>query len=272
MVGILFATTAACGGAETFHAKPDSGGLPSGPGIGGASGGGGDDAGGGAAGSGGDDGGDDRSGGSGGTAGEDAPVDIPAGAGGSAGSGGQGGGSGGSGGSDAGRDLPGGSGGSDAGRDVPVETVPPACTSTPDCPCFQYGAHAYRFCKAGRTHSAAQSNCVAQQMRLVRVDSDAENKWLYSTKIAQNFMTTWLGGSDAMTEGDWRWADNTPFWTGRGLANGGMPVNNLYNAWEVGAAEPNQTGDEDCAAFWYQHDRWADLTCTDLNAYICESY
>jgi hypothetical protein len=227
---------------------------------------GGNDGGGGGAGFEGEDGGDDLSGGSGGAAGEDAAMDISQSSGGSSGSGGNGG-------LDAGRDVPagsGGSGGQDAARDTPVEA--PACVSTADCPCLVFGGHAYRFCRAPRNHGDARANCVAQQMRLVRVDSDAENQWLYSTKIAQNFTTTWLGASDTAVEGEWRWADNTLFWMGRGASSGGMPVNSLYNAWQSNAGEPNQTGEEDCAGFWYTNDRWADLTCTDLYSYICESY
>jgi hypothetical protein len=162
-------------------------------------------------------------------------------------------------------------GGRDSGADLPAEQAP-ACASTTDCPCFSYGGHAYRFCTAPRSRSAAQANCVALGMRLVRIDSDAENQWIHSTKVAQNFMTTWIGANDIVTEGDWRWPDDVPFWTGKGGVAGSGPVGNLFNAWETSKYEPNQNGDEDCAAYWYTDAGWADLTCTDAYSYVCELY
>ncbi len=140
------------------------------------------------------------------------------------------------------------------------------------CDCESFGGHAYRFCRTGRAFTAAESECVAHGMRLVRLDSDAENSWAYQTKKAKGMMTTWIGATDAVTEGDWRWVDSTPFWLGRGPGSQGKSVGGLYQDWDVGADEPNQNGDEDCGGFWYMIPTWADLTCTDANAYICEEY
>jgi hypothetical protein len=179
------------------------------------------------------------------------------------------------GGRESGSDVPAEGGPSDAGResggDLPAEQAP-ACASTADCPCFSYGGHAYRFCTAPRARSAAQANCVSLGMRLVRIDSDAENQWVHSTKVAQNFMTTWIGANDIVTEGDWRWPDDVPFWMGNGGVAGSGPVGKLFNAWETSKNEPNQNGDEDCAAYWYTDAGWADLTCTDAYSYVCELY
>ncbi|HEY2901798.1 MAG TPA: lectin-like protein [Polyangia bacterium] len=149
---------------------------------------------------------------------------------------------------------------------------PLGCVSSADCDCQFYGGHAYRFCKVGHAFTDAEASCVAQNMRLIRIDNDAENAWAYATKQAETMPTTWIGATDAVTEGDWRWIDNTPFWSGLGATAGGKPVGGLYNNWDTGAAEPNQTGDEDCGGFWYAVPTWADLTCTDANAYICEAY
>lgn len=143
---------------------------------------------------------------------------------------------------------------------------------TTNCVCETFGGHAYKFCSFGREFTAAQADCVAQGMRLVRIDSDAENKWVYTTKNAKGFMSTWIGASDGPADardGDWRWTDNVPFWTGRGA---GSPVGGLFNAWNTGAQEPNQNGNEDCAGYWYMDETWADLGCTDANKYVCEAY
>jgi hypothetical protein len=149
---------------------------------------------------------------------------------------------------------------------------PPDCVSSADCSCEFFGGHSYRFCKTGRGFIAAQASCVSQGMRLIRLDSDAENTWAFQTKQTLLMLTTWIGASDIATEGDWRWTDGAAFWSGRGPPAGGHAVAGLYNAWNLGADEPNQNGDEDCAGYWYMTPTWADLTCTDNNPYICEQY
>ena len=58
---------------------------------------------------------------------------------------------------------------------------------------------------------------------------------------------------------------------GKAGAAGAGPVNGLFNAW--GTSQPDdQNGNEHCADYDYGNDRWADVPCTNHNAYICELY
>jgi hypothetical protein len=289
-LGILVATSAGCPAPDQFYRHRDAGGA-------GVVGAGGRDAGltglGGTTASAGSGGaaGTSALGGAFGSAGRDAGSDLTAGAAGAnagaTGTAGTIGGAGstgvaGTGGRDAGSAGATGSGGRDAsgaggtagssGSDASADQAAPACTSTPDCHCETYGGHAYKFCGAGRGFVAAHDDCAAQGMRLIRVDDEAENQWAFATKVAKGFPGVWIGASDMATEGDWRWSDDTPFWTGKAGVAGSGSVDALFNAWQTSPAQPDQNGEEDCAGFSYSNDRWADLVCTDHNAYICELY
>jgi hypothetical protein len=252
-LGILVETAAACPGPDQYYRHRDAGGMPSAVTGAGGVGGSAHDA---------------------GVAGLGGSVGAVGAAGstGAAGAGGRDAGSAGAAGSSAADAAGGGGGAGSSGSDASTDQAAPACTSTADCHCESYGGHAYKFCGAGRGFIAAQDDCAAQGMRLIRVNDAAENQWAFATKVAKGFPGVWIGASDLATEGDWRWSDDTPFWTGKAGVAGSGPVNALFNAWQTSPAQPDQNGDEDCAGFSYSTDRWADLACTDHNAYICEAY
>lgn len=76
--------------------------------------------------------------------------------------------------------------------------------------------------------------------------------------------SAWISGTDAASEGDWRWAfarKNGQFWLGDydGRATG-------YANWNDG--EPNNSGDEDCAEIDLGGGRWNDSYCGETKWYI----
>ena len=80
----------------------------------------------------------------------------------------------------------------------------------------------------------------------------------------------WLGGSDANTEGDWRWVEGPEgdengglglqFWQGRGIGSGGFAVNGSYENWND-PREPNDSGGpgEDALQILSTDGEWNDL-------------
>lgn len=129
---------------------------------------------------------------------------------------------------------------------------------------FEHDGHTYKLIESTATWEQAKN--VAEKMTLgghsgylVRIDSAAENKAIFeivSGRLSskQRDATTpndgsgtafiWLGGSDAASEGDWRWLDNgDPFWLGD---FNGSSVGGRYHNW--GVQPDDATGSEDALA------------------------
>lgn len=66
----------------------------------------------------------------------------------------------------------------------------------------------------------------------------------------------WMGLSDDLTEGVWRW-----------LTNGSTPT---FTDWQPGQPN-NYHNKQDCAHFYYSFDyKWEDTECTANNLPLCE--
>ena len=129
---------------------------------------------------------------------------------------------------------------------------------------FEHDGHTYKLIESTATWE--QANNVAEKMTLgghsgylARIDSAAENRAIFdivSGRLSseQRDATTpndgsgtafiWLGGSDAASEGDWRWLNNgDPFWLGD---FNGSSVGGRYHNW--GVQPDDATGSEDALA------------------------
>jgi hypothetical protein len=101
----------------------------------------------------------------------------------------------------------------------------------------------------------AQADCKAQGGHLTTVTSKAENNFL-NTQMAQYASYFWIGASDTIVEGQWKWATGEP-WN--------------YTAWAD--SQPSSSGGTDYAYFnvasnvdggrWYAYNNYAE-------SYVCE--
>ncbi|AWN41722.1 hypothetical protein DK389_15910 [Methylobacterium durans] len=107
--------------------------------------------------------------------------------------------------------------------------------------------HYYKFVDGGYTFVQAQAAAAASGGYLATVTSAQENSFIFGLTAGAY---AWLGGSDAQTEGQWRWVSGpetgTTFWNGgtNGSASSGQFAN-----WQPGT-EPNNLGDEDHVHMW----------------------
>lgn len=132
------------------------------------------------------------------------------------------------------------------------------------CTSESYGGHIYWFCPALRNWSTAQSSCAAIGQNLARIDSRAENDFIWA-RIG--LVTRWIGASDSVTEGNWRWTlGNQQFWSGTYL--GGSTVDQLFTKWAL--LQPDNFLNQDCGQMNLDG-TWSDQGCAALAGYVCES-
>ena len=141
---------------------------------------------------------------------------------------------------------------------------PAECSSAaPDvsCTCEVYGAHDYWFCATYLTFSASENKCKSVGMHLPKIETQAEDDWLFSTAASKSFGEYFLGATDAATPNEWSWLAGGKFWSG--LADGTALA---YSHWS--ANEPNAS--DDCVVV-QSNGPWDDRLCTYQRLYVCET-
>ena len=112
--------------------------------------------------------------------------------------------------------------------------------TTPTMPGFtsqqNYNGHSYYRSTGSMTWTAARQACTNMGGYLVTINSAAENNFIFNL-----WPSGWIGLTDEVVEGQWRWVT-------------GEPV--TYTNWNSG--EPNNAGNEDYAQF-VSNGRWNDL-------------
>jgi hypothetical protein len=99
---------------------------------------------------------------------------------------------------------------------------------------------------------------------LVTVTSNEESEFIYTSVTSS---VVWAGGSDAETEGVWKWITGpeagTVFWNGG--PGGSSPT---YARWNGG--EPNNLGNEDFLHLHWSGPRWNDIPSGNRYLYVIE--
>jgi hypothetical protein len=139
------------------------------------------------------------------------------------------------------------------------------------CRSAAFNAHTYAFCDSPLVFVAAQTDCRARGMFLVRIDDAAENVWVHSMIPAADQASNnvslwrWLGGNDLVANEDWRWDDGQAFWAGAGS---GSAVNGAYTNW----TNRGPNGPNSCLSMEARTASWHNMFCGNPLPYVCEQY
>jgi hypothetical protein len=154
----------------------------------------------------------------------------------------------------------------DSGTEFPSDGATAAsCDGTDDglCPCASAtdGDTRYLFCLDVATWEQARDRCADYGYRLVQIDDEAEQEFVWTAATdAVGRQDWWIGLTDADTEGEFVWSDGSPL--------GG------FAPWAPD--QPDQGGvetvEEDCVELNESNEgQWNDLACgTDYLDFICE--
>ncbi|XP_021475417.1 CD209 antigen-like protein A [Oncorhynchus mykiss] len=103
-----------------------------------------------------------------------------------------------------------------------------------------------------KTWEESRQDCLERGADLVIINSREEQTFVFNLHLR-----AWIGLSDSVTEGTWKWVDGTPLTTGY---------------W--GKGQPDDRGQEDCAEIYYGQDdpvkTWNDDKCGTNHNWICE--
>uniref|UniRef100_A0A668AQ50 C-type lectin domain-containing protein n=1 Tax=Myripristis murdjan TaxID=586833 RepID=A0A668AQ50_9TELE len=110
----------------------------------------------------------------------------------------------------------------------------------------KFSSSCYFISSESKNWDESRQDCLRRGADLVIINSREEQ--------VRHGDTLWIGLSDRVREGEWRWVD------GSGLN---------YRSWAKG--EPNDAGGrEDCGELVKGLDAWNDLPCSDGRPWICE--
>uniref|UniRef100_A0A673Y913 CD209 antigen-like protein E n=1 Tax=Salmo trutta TaxID=8032 RepID=A0A673Y913_SALTR len=103
-----------------------------------------------------------------------------------------------------------------------------------------------------KTWKESRQDCLDRGADLVIINSKEEQTFLFNLHLR-----AWIGLTDSVTEGTWKWVDDTSLTT---------------KYWRGG--QPDDNGQEDCAEIYYGQDdpvqTWNDDNCLKYHDWICE--
>ncbi|XP_005917437.1 macrophage mannose receptor 1 [Haplochromis burtoni] len=119
---------------------------------------------------------------------------------------------------------------------------------------FEFGDFCYKPFGDKKTWHDAQSSCRALGAELVSILSMTEQSWLEGYL----YMATsdiWIGLNDLFYAGLFSWSDQHI---------------TTFTYWAPGEPNNHDGFSEDCVEMLHQSGRWNDVTCTELNTYVCK--
>nr|XP_046193611.1 CD209 antigen-like protein E [Oncorhynchus gorbuscha] len=108
-----------------------------------------------------------------------------------------------------------------------------------------------------KTWEESKLDCLARGADLVIINSRQEQKLLYQLDGDADLLV-WIGLTDSVNEGTWKWVDGTPLTT---------------SYWKRGKPDHGGTNNKDCVEVYHRDNvlaNWNDAPCNHMLHWICE--
>ncbi|XP_071264057.1 CD209 antigen-like protein E isoform X2 [Salvelinus alpinus] len=108
-----------------------------------------------------------------------------------------------------------------------------------------------------KTWQESRLDCFERGADLVIINSEEEKKLLYQLDGDADLLV-WIGLTDSVNEGAWKWVDGTPLTT---------------SYWKSGQPERGDTNNKDCVEVYHRDSvlaNWNDAPCNRMLHWICE--
>ncbi|XP_071264244.1 fibronectin-like isoform X4 [Salvelinus alpinus] len=118
----------------------------------------------------------------------------------------------------------------------------------------RFGCSCYYLSTEGKTWEKSRQDCLERGADLVIINSEEEQTFINGFESVK---WVWIGLTDSVTEGTWKWVDGTPLTT--------------PSYWR--SEEPNGGGRENCVEIYYISSGqgvWRDYDCSFSQQWICE--
>uniref|UniRef100_A0A3B3INI1 C-type lectin domain-containing protein n=1 Tax=Oryzias latipes TaxID=8090 RepID=A0A3B3INI1_ORYLA len=120
---------------------------------------------------------------------------------------------------------------------------------------IRFGSSCYFLSGESKSWDEARESCRARKADLVVINTEGEKTFLFALRDKN----VWIGLTDKVQEGTWKWVDGSPltlqFWEENQPDNGGGMV--AY-------------GEEDCVEIRFIPGSWNDISCETSLRWICE--
>nr|XP_046192660.1 CD209 antigen-like protein C isoform X1 [Oncorhynchus gorbuscha] len=116
------------------------------------------------------------------------------------------------------------------------------------------GSSCYFLSTERKTWEESKLDCLARGADLVIINSRQEQKLLYQL----DGLLVWIGLTDSVNEGTWKWVDGTPLTT---------------SYWKRGKPDHGGTNNKDCVEVYHRDNvlaNWNDAPCNHMLHWICE--
>ncbi|XP_020331656.2 type-2 ice-structuring protein-like [Oncorhynchus kisutch] len=119
------------------------------------------------------------------------------------------------------------------------------------------GSNCYFLSTERKTWEESKLDCLARGADLVIINSRQEQKLLYQLHGDADLLV-WIGLTDTVNEGTWKWVDGTPLTT---------------SYWKSGKPDHGGTNNKDCVEVNHRDNvlaNWNDAPCSHMLHWICE--